>query len=184
MSETISFGTYAATALWDGKYYIFEPVEVRSDSPAVIVFKPKEIKAGLIVYRGRVIHGVTGSPIAGAIVMRRPEIDLVAPFDDGRFEDYFEQVHHLGPELDPDSALFHFLEQNPALGITRTDGNGWFETALSSARIACLQALAIRGTSWGPSSGCNFCCPASMRAGRVALRISSRTEPEEYPCRT
>jgi len=65
----LPFGFYIATADWDGKHYTFRPVWIRQDSPEVVVFKPGKIEPYETHYRGRVVHGVNGDPIAGAIIM-------------------------------------------------------------------------------------------------------------------
>jgi hypothetical protein len=50
----------------DGREHAFEPVEVTADSPERIFFKP--IVLAPKVYYGRVVHGVTGEPMAGVSV--------------------------------------------------------------------------------------------------------------------
>ncbi|UCG56798.1 MAG: Ig-like domain-containing protein [Phycisphaerales bacterium] len=62
-------GTYSARADWNGKHYVFEPAELTPESPQVIVFKPKEIRPASFVYRGQVVHGITGRPMQGVIVL-------------------------------------------------------------------------------------------------------------------
>lgn len=60
---------YNASADWDGKHYTFRPVWIRQNSPEVVVFKPSKIEPYETRYRGRVVHGVNGDPIAGAIIL-------------------------------------------------------------------------------------------------------------------
>ena len=67
----LPFGIYEAKADWDGKHYTFRPVRVTAESPETIVFVPMKIEPFEIRYRGRVIHGTNGDPIAGQPSCRR-----------------------------------------------------------------------------------------------------------------
>ena len=124
--EELPFGTYSATAEWDGKLYIFGPTEITAESPDVVTMEPTQIKAAQRLYCGRVLHGVTGEPLAGAVVMRRPDPHMFESLDVGTFQDGF----YMGPELDPDGEIVRRFESCPELGVTRTDSQGRFETAL------------------------------------------------------
>ena len=57
-------GTYRL-APQETKPLVFKPIEVTADSPELLVFQAHDG----FVYYGRVVHGITGLPIAGAIVM-------------------------------------------------------------------------------------------------------------------
>ncbi len=125
--KELPFGIYSARADWDGKLYVFEPIEVTAESPEIIVFAPNQIKAAVRLYCGRVIHGVTGEPIADALVMRHPVSSM---FDAPVGHERHRQILDLGPELDADDNLVALLQSYPQLGMTRTDAAGRFETAL------------------------------------------------------
>jgi len=58
-------GTYSAYADWAGQRYEFKPLEVTENTGEKLVFTfSKET-----VYFGRVVHGITGEPMAGAFVI-------------------------------------------------------------------------------------------------------------------
>ncbi len=126
--KELPFGIYSARADWDGKLYVFEPIEVTAESPEIVVFVPNQIKAAERLYYGRVVHGVTGEPIADALVMRHP---LASLFNAITGEEARRQIFDVGPELDSDDDLVELLKSYPQLGMTRTDAAGRFETALS-----------------------------------------------------
>jgi len=125
--KDLPFGTYSASATWNGKTYFFGPIEVTSESPDTIVFEPVEIQPAFLLYRGRVVHGVTGAPVSQAIVMQNP-----AP--PGRLglrlkSEHRKQILYFGPEVDPKSEFFQAL-CGLDLGVARTDSQGRFEIAL------------------------------------------------------
>lgn len=123
--SALPFGTYEAKVDWDGKHYVFRPIVVRAESPEIIVFKPRKVERFEICYRGRVVHGVNGDPIAGAIVMTAPP----------------SGAKGLGSELDPQSDAFRHLEQHVNGQIARTDPAGRFEIVLPVVPPGSDQAL-------------------------------------------
>ncbi len=58
-------GVYIGEGFFNGSQVKYEPIVVTADSPQVLDFKLPPPK----VFRGRVLHGVTGQPLAGALVM-------------------------------------------------------------------------------------------------------------------
>lgn len=106
----LPFGIYEATADWDGKHYTFRPMTIRPESPDVIVFRPQKVERYETRYRGRVVHGTSGDPIAGALIM---------PSDAPGIEQAC---------LDP--AAIARLEQQAGPRTVRTDQSGRFEVAL------------------------------------------------------
>ena len=131
----LEFGTYSATAEWDGKLYVFEPVEVTAKSPKTIVFTPKEIMPTRSVYCGRVVNGVTGSPIAGALVLLRPEPGAFHEPD----EKAAKRIYYLGPETDAND-LIDVFKSDPQWPVTWTDRAGRFEMSL---RVMQLRPLFV-----------------------------------------
>jgi len=133
-------GTYYAKADWNEKEYVFEPVEITTESPETVFFKIQKIRDAEIVYRGQVINGITSAPIAGAFVM-----DFL-PFHDTDLSDLAaeqaEAISSLESEADPN---------NPALGVlkgmfngtimTRTDSEGWFQIALKRKMVESRDSL-------------------------------------------
>ena len=62
-------GTYYAEAEWDRKLYTFEPVEVNNPL-GVFTFRPQRIEKADVVYEGRVVHAITGQPVANVVILR------------------------------------------------------------------------------------------------------------------
>jgi hypothetical protein len=130
-------GTCSARADWDGKRYIFEPVEITEKSPETIVFKIKQIETPATIYRGQVVHGVTGQPMRGAFVvtMRHPKGDFssITP-------QQWDQLHQLPDKPDPCDPALHPLQQityakriPPVEDIGRTDSDGRFQMNIEPA---------------------------------------------------
>ncbi|MHC4323931.1 MAG: hypothetical protein ACYSUX_06635 [Planctomycetota bacterium] len=117
-------GKYVARFISD-ETIKFEPIQVTEDSPELLVFKVTD----RIVYKGRVIHGLTGEPIPGALVMKRP-----SPSDRVNSDLEVEQMEAfqaIGPELVLDDSIFQLLKENfKSTMITQTDNNGDFQIAL------------------------------------------------------
>jgi hypothetical protein len=142
--KELPLGTYSATARWSGKLYIFEPVEVTPESPETIVFKPKQIRSATTIYRGRVIHGVTGAPIAQAVVMPAPFVS--SSYDGIKLAaEYMEQLRYFGPETDPNGELLRVLQQDAGIPIVRTGLDGRYEITLPVADVTgppdCIVAI-------------------------------------------
>lgn len=137
----LEFGTYSATAEWDGRLYVFESVVVTPRSPETIVFTPKEITAAQSVYRGRVVNGATGSPIGGALVLLRPEPGAFYEPD----EKAAKRIYYLGPETDAND-LIEIFKSDPQWPVTWTDRVGRFEMSLSGmqSRPPFVTLLAIK----------------------------------------
>ena len=131
-----TLGTYEATADWHGKLYIFEPVEVTDQSPDTIIFKVKETKRNDITYRGRVVHGITGAPMPGVIVVTRNawsncDVDVSA-LDRQQWQD----IQSLGAQLDPnDPALLLLRDVFEFKKITCTGPDGCFQFTFGPKRI-------------------------------------------------
>ena len=118
-------GTYSATADWDDERYIFEPVEIMEPGPQTVFFQIKEIEAQGTVYRGQVVHGITGQPMPGAFVM-------LAGFREGDFSlitaEQWQQLHQLPDEPDrSDPALEPVKAIRPFGRFVRTDSHGRFQ---------------------------------------------------------
>jgi hypothetical protein len=121
-------GTYSATADWDAKRYEFEPVELTEDSPQIVVFKIIKIEAQDTVYRGQVVHGITGQPVPGAFVM-------IAHFREGDFAqitpEQWQRLHALPDNPDPcEPALDPVRAVRPFDQILRTDSQGHFQIVI------------------------------------------------------
>lgn len=126
--ENLPFGTYSATAEWDGVLYVFGPVEVTADSPQTVVLAPSEIRPAERMYCGRVIHGVTGRPVARAVVMQMPLPDR--RIIDALGEELEDQIVHLGPELATGEDVLRILEEQVGWPMARTGADGHYEIAL------------------------------------------------------
>ncbi len=123
--ESLPFGTYTATARWDSVLYAFGPVEVTADSPQTVVLAPREIRPAERMYCGRVIDGITGQPVARAIVMPRPfpETAIAENLGDERMD----QILYLGPEAADDDELLRVLEQEVGWPMAHTGADGRYE---------------------------------------------------------
>lgn len=128
-------GTYHATLDWQDLRYVYEPVEVTWDSPQTILFKlqeviSSEIISSEIIYQGRVIHGITGAPMPGAIVMNQGSVYDRLDASDIQPEQW-NAIRSLGPKLDPnDPALIPLRETFEFTKITRADEAGQFKLTL------------------------------------------------------
>jgi len=119
-------GTYTVR-FWGEKLLRFKPIQVTEDSPELLVFKAKAKDS--IFYKGRVIHGLTGEPIPGAIVMKLPSGSDRIPANANDEQTW--AMLSVGPELYPSDLIFEFLKEDfKSTMMTRTDINGDFQIAL------------------------------------------------------
>src|SRR5205085_4585194 len=75
-------GKYEATYYTNGRTLTYLPVYLDKDSPEMITFRLPPT----VVYRGRVVHGVTGKPlprswVAGTYAVARGNLALLSPDD-------------------------------------------------------------------------------------------------------
>jgi protocatechuate 3,4-dioxygenase beta subunit len=90
-------GIYRADVMWGGKHYVFAPVDLRQARPGTIVFRPQKIESPNVTYTGRVVHGITGAPIAGAVVMYcRAPMEQDAS---GLTDEQWAAIRALGPQV-------------------------------------------------------------------------------------
>jgi hypothetical protein len=141
--KKLPFGTYSATANWPGGLYVFGPIEVTPESPDTIVFEPVAIRQARVTYRGRVVHAVTGAPVANATVMREPSGSAFR--GTGLDSEEMDDVQYFGPEIDQDSELFRILQQNSYLGTTHTVADGRYEITLPIGRETALYGIVSMG---------------------------------------
>jgi hypothetical protein len=99
----------------------FEPVEITDDSPEEIVFKVPDA----VTYSGRVVHGITGEPFAGAYVITMESISQ------GRLEDItadqWAAIHELGNDISVnDPAVGPIRKAYGLRKIVRTDVDGYY----------------------------------------------------------
>jgi protocatechuate 3,4-dioxygenase beta subunit len=119
-------GTYTARVIRDESLK-FGTIQVTEDSPELLVFKT--VADDRIVYKGRVVHGLTGEPIPDAVVMKRPTLsDAIT----SNLElEHVEAIFSIGPEFDPDDFIFELLKDGfKSTMITRTNSGGDFHIAL------------------------------------------------------
>jgi hypothetical protein len=62
-------GVYRAEAIWNDKYYVFEPVDLSGGRPSTVTFRPASITEADVTCTGRVVHARTDEPIPGALVV-------------------------------------------------------------------------------------------------------------------
>lgn len=134
-------GMYYATLDWQGLHYVYEPVEVTWSGLQTILFKLQEVKLPEIIYQGTVIHGITGVPMPGAIVMNQGRVFESLDASDIQ-PGQWDAIHSLGPEPDPnDPALLPIRETFKFTKITRTDKAGQFKFALGHSMRGCIIAV-------------------------------------------
>jgi len=125
--EVFPNGTYSAELMssWrpgtnHGKIK-FEPVEITDDSPEEIVLMVPEG----VTYTGRVLHGITGEPFAGAYVITMESIGQ------GRLEDItadqWAAIGELGDDISINDSAVSPIRKAYGLGkIARTDIDGYY----------------------------------------------------------
>lgn len=164
----LPFGTYSATAEWDGLFHTFGPVEVTADSPQTVTLTVSKIQSAETTYKGRVIHGVTSEPIAQALVMQMPRPSKI---DADLSEERFLQLLYFGPEAAANSELLAFLEQDIGWRIIRTDDDGRFEIALPTSELdyPMTSIIAIRKDFLGAELQIRYLQSQAERTGKVPL---------------
>ena len=120
-------GRYTAERFVNGKVIHFRPVVVAPDSPAELVFEVPEP----VTYQGRVVHGETGKPMAGAFVMGwngivHNNLALLSADD-------WKRLHELPavPEVE-DPPVQRLREFYAVQGLVRTNAEGHFEITQQS----------------------------------------------------
>jgi hypothetical protein len=115
-------GKYTAERLANGKLIRFRPVVIAPDSPAELVFQIPDP----VTYHGRIVHGGTGKPMAGAFVMGwngilHNNLALLSADD-------WKRLHELpaAPEVE-DPPVQRLREFYAVQGLVRTNAEGHFE---------------------------------------------------------
>jgi len=137
-------GTYYATADWNGKHYVFEPVYLSEKNAGTVVFRPAKIEPSEMIYRGTVVHGITAQPISGVLVLKHPHISDVnlSGLDHKKIEAIVEAIEQIGPELEPNDPVFEMLDENFKSKMTsRTDASGNFQITLPNTNILPVQRI-------------------------------------------
>ena len=119
-------GTYEASMRGAGEECRFEPVEVTAESPDEVVFALPPA----VTYYGRVVHGATGRPMAGAFVLA-----MHAVASDRRLCDLtraeWDALHSLPTEPAADEPTLAPLRKMYAFTkVVRTDAEGVYTVTL------------------------------------------------------
>jgi hypothetical protein len=97
---------YQARAKLDDRNCVFEPADLTRGAPEIVVFTLRRNRLSRTAYTGKVVNGVTGAPVWGAIVInnwRAPEIfDKVAQITPKQWT----ALKQLGPNPDPNDSAF------------------------------------------------------------------------------
>lgn len=102
----------------------FEPVEITDDSPVEIVLMVPEP----VTYFGRVVHGITGEPFAGAYVITMESIASRRLAD--ITPDQWAAIHELGDDISVnDPAVSPIRKAYGVREIVRTDMDGYYTIA-------------------------------------------------------
>jgi protocatechuate 3,4-dioxygenase beta subunit len=120
-------GRYLATGYFNGKSVTFKPLEVTADSPVELRFRLPPA----VAFRGRVLHGMTGEPVGGALVVgwrstSRGNLALLS-HDDWRVLSEAPS----NPSLEH-PAVQVLRRYYGVLGLVRADADGWFEITQAS----------------------------------------------------
>lgn len=142
-------GIYSATGAWDGKYYVFAPVDLTESRPETVVFKPRKVLKNDIVFQGVVVNGVAGRVIPGAVVVDRPPAGQW--LDASRLTaEQWQAVKSLGPDANPaDPAmapLMQILTERPGRSlpqIAMADSQGRFRITLSRKEMNLASSLIV-----------------------------------------
>ena len=176
-------GIYYAAVDWNGKHYVFEPVDLSKERPQVVTFKPQRIiQETDIVFRGQVIHGLTGQPIAGAIVLTPPYRHIVHQFDADAEE--LQDVVPLYPEVSLNEAKLALLKDicgAAGLKIVQTDQNGQYQITLAAPTISASATLAaIKENFLGAQQQFSFLAIDSQAQADPARHLEF--EPDQTGC--
>jgi hypothetical protein len=169
-------GVYRATATWEDKYYVFQPVDLSESRPQSVVLRPREVLTDSIACQGSVVHGITGRPIPRALVMDHrfgsvPDVSVLTA-------EQWKAIKAIGPDVDPTSPALAPLMAALAAGIARpvprmamTDAQGRFRIMVERAGIDDCR-LAIFGE--------NFLCTEQRLVRRRSGGLTQAASPELY----
>ncbi|MHC4546620.1 MAG: HEAT repeat domain-containing protein [Planctomycetota bacterium] len=102
----------------------FEPVEITNDSPEEIVLRVPEA----VIYTGRVVHGITGEPFAGAYVITMGSISSKRLED--ITPDEWAAIGELGDDISVNDPVVSPIGKAYGLGeIAITDIDGYYTIA-------------------------------------------------------
>jgi len=176
-------GTYYATADWNGKHYVCEPIDLTREWPDTVVFQMKVPQEVDIIYEGQVVHGVTGQPMPGAIVMYRADQTADAS---GLEPEQWDAIHSVSPPLDPnDPALTPLREIFKFTKIARTDMNGSFQIALRHGNITKhANFVAVEKDYLGAQQQLTYTVPVENNLPSRPKFERKEFEPDEAGCVT
>ena len=132
----IEYGTYCANLNYGEYNYIYEPVTINWDSPQEIFFKVQAVKDRVVVLQSRIVHGITGEPVPGAVVYVNNSIyyEPRSPEDIIKCQDIIDSI---GDDFDLDNPAVQMLSKAlNAVSIACTDENGEFELRVDPQYIS------------------------------------------------
>lgn len=176
-------GIYYAAVDWNGKHYVFEPVDLSKERSQVVLFKPRSIiQSTDIVFTGKIIHGLTGQPIAGAIVLTPPSRHMAHQRDPEAEE--LQDVVPLYPEVSLNEAKLALLKDicgAAGLKIVQTDENGQYQITLAAPTISASATLAaIKENFLGAQQQLSFLAIDSQAQADPARHLEF--EPDQTGC--
>lgn len=117
-------GTYKARIV--GKRGLrFEPIKVTEDSHELLVFKAQPG----IIYYGQVVHGITGEPMPGVIVITG-HLDLGGKDASSLTPQHWEALYALGADPYADEQTLAELQKAYNFEkVTLTDDDGWYHVS-------------------------------------------------------
>ena len=121
----------ASTSRW-GNHFSFRSIELTADSPEDLVFSA----ARQIIYKGKVVNGLTGQPMPSAIVLAGYSYSRIEPssLKPKQWEQLRTQAVEDFIEGQSERKLYDYMER-----ITLTNANGCYEVVFMPGFAKCLK---------------------------------------------
>lgn len=131
-------GTYKAL-ISGTKPLKFEPIKVTEDSPELLVFK---VQPGMIYY-GQVVHGITGEPMPGVIVITG-HLDLGGKDASSLTPQQWDALYTLGADPYADNQTLAELQKAYNFEkVTLTDEDGWYHISYITGKDRYFSAFIV-----------------------------------------
>jgi hypothetical protein len=155
----LPLGTYKALSPGP-RPLTFEPIEIVEDSPDLLVFKAQ---LG-IIYRGQVVHGITGEPMAGAIVITG-HLDLGGKDASSLTPQHWERLYALGADPYADDQNLAELQKTYNFEkVTLTGEKGWYNISYITGKVRYFSNfIALKKDYLGARQKCRYYVPSNDR---------------------
>jgi len=166
-------GTYTAYLL-GREELVFEPVEIAHDSPEHIVFLPKP--PATREFYGRVVHGVTGQPIHGAIVFLK--LFVMGPTPANFTTEQWQNLYVFASQPDLDKQTREELIGDLGIhfeAIAASDDSGFYRLDHSSAKPDRISTIIVLAQNYLGTQSLG----TSRRAIAEAIRSGTPTDTSD-----